>query len=353
MNGGFSTQRWILTAAIGVAALFAVTNGCALFEDERTAKGRELYGHYCMHCHGESGRQNEGFNWARMPDPRPKDLSAKAEMSTFSDEEIFHTIYRDMKDTTPEVGDKIGDEEFAVPTMPTFKYTLSEEEIWGIVAYVRTLHGVSLTYDVEGRRKELEATFQAAQQEFDQATQALEVAQQKADEAEEAAAAAEEDVDEDLDEDVEEEDEEYEEVVLPEEEALEKVTVVFEKAKKEFENFTKRPKRGSVARPDLTVSDEDRGKLVEVGKRLYRNKYGCNGCHSLNGGGGLVGPALDRAGFRLNDTWVYRWIQYPQGMKRKTRMPNLGISDQDAKAVTLYLETLRAPKPEKPIPPPE
>ena len=49
-----------------------------------------------------------------------------------------------------------GEDEFAVPTMPTFKYTLAEEEIWDIVAYVRKLHGVKLTYDVDGRKRELD-----------------------------------------------------------------------------------------------------------------------------------------------------------------------------------------------------
>ncbi len=57
--------------------------------------------------------------------------------------------------------------------------------------------------------------------------------------------------------------------------------------------------------------------------------------------------------FRLNDTWIYRWIMYPQGIKKHTRMPNLGINDQDGRALTAYLNTLRAPKPENPIPPPE
>ncbi|MGH9893269.1 MAG: c-type cytochrome, partial [bacterium] len=156
---------WVAAAFIGLVG--SVETGCALFQSEQVAKGRKLYRHYCMHCHGERGRQNEGYNWITMPDPRPKDLAAKAEMSTFSDEEIFHTIYRDMKDTTPEVGDKIGDEEFAVPTMPTFKYTLSEEEIWAIVAYVRTLHGMDLEYDVAGRKKALEDRVQPAQQQFD------------------------------------------------------------------------------------------------------------------------------------------------------------------------------------------
>jgi cytochrome c1 len=36
-------------------------------------------------------------------------------------------------------------------------------------------------------------------------------------------------------------------------------------------------------------------------------------------------------------------------MKPETRMPTLGLSDRDAKAVTMYLTTLKAPKPEAPI----
>ncbi|MEC4674841.1 MAG: cytochrome c, partial [Nitrospirota bacterium] len=82
-------------------------------------------------------------------------------------------------------------------------------------------------------------------------------------------------------------------------------------------------------------------------------KYGCHGCHSIGEQGGLVGPALDRAGFRLNGTWIYKWIMYPQAMKKHTRMPNLGFNDEDARAVTAYLNTLRAPIPDKPIPLPE
>jgi mono/diheme cytochrome c family protein len=112
-------------------------------------------------------------------------------------------------------------------------------------------------------------------------------------------------------------------------------------------NFSTRPGKGvSIPRPDLTTPPAQVAQLTELGKRLYENKYGCNGCHSLNGEGGKVGPALDRAGFRLNSTWVYRWIKNPQAMNATTRMPALGLSDADAKAVTLYVGTLRAPKAE-------
>lgn len=346
--------------AVVVAAVFAVTSGCALFEDERTAKGRKLYHHYCMHCHGENGQQQEGFNWGRMPDPRPRDLSEDAAMSTFADKEIFDTISRDMRDTSLQ--EVLDDENyFAVSTMPTFKYTLSEEELWAVVGYVRTLHGGSLTFDVDGRKAELESQFQAATAAHDQAQQVMDEALARQEAEDDARAAAEEeaeDDDEDMDmedddADLEEDEEEEEEIVLPEEEAYEKVAEQFEAAKAAWENFSKRPRMTQIARPDLTVAEPERGAMAEAGKNLYFNKYGCNGCHSIEDVGGLVGPALDRAGFRLNDTWIYRWIRYPQGMKKHTRMPNLGINDHDARAVTAYLETLRAPKPDKPIPPPE
>ena len=313
--------------------------GCA--GDERSAKGKKLYHHYCSHCHGDSGQQGEGFNWDRMPDPRPKNLASNAEMSTFSDKEIFDTVYRDMRDTEdPKVLDD--DNYFAVSTMPTFKYTLSEEEIWGIVAHVRTLHGMSLTFDLVGRKKELEDVLASAQQEMEAAKVTYEAATEKA----EAAQAAYEDTltDEQL------EDYEPEEVTLPEEEVFLAANAIYEKAKSAVDNFSKRPKKTRIERPDLTISEDERAKQVELGKKLYTDTYGCNGCHSINDVGGLVGPTLDRAGFRLNPTWIYRWIRNPQAMKKHTRMPNLGASDADARALTYYLGTLRAPIPENPIP---
>ena len=304
--------------------------GCALFQSEQIAKGQELYSHYCSHCHGENGRQNEGYNWSSMPDPRPKDLSNKGEMSTFKDEEIFDTISRDMKDTSPEGGDKIGEEEFAVPTMPTFKYTLAEEEVWAIVAYVRTLHGMKLTFNVEERKKEIKSALEEAQAKFNEAQTAYEAAEQKAnDEAEKSG----KDVD----------DEAYAKELA----VLGTAKKALDQAKNAEEYFAKRPKFAQIQRPDLTMKPEQAAELATVGKRLYSNKYGCNACHTLAEVGGKVGPALDRAGFRLNPTWVYRWIKYPQAMKIETRMPNLGISDPDAKAISMYLSTLRAPRPDQ------
>jgi mono/diheme cytochrome c family protein len=317
MRGTRGIRKLMLPATLVGIAVGIGAAGCGLFQSEQVAKGQKLYAHYCIHCHGENGRQNEGYNWAQMPDPRPKDLSDKDEMGTFKDQEVFDTISRDMKDTTPEKGDKIGEDEFAVPTMPTFKYTLSEEEIWNIVAYVRTLHGTKLSFDIEGRKKEMVANLQKAQQTFDAAEKkADEEADKKGTEEKEALVAAKKDLD---------------------------------KAKTALTNFSARPKLAAITRPDLTLDSDQAAKLAETGKRLYLNKYGCNACHQVGAAGGVVGPGLDRSGFRLNSAWVYRWIKYPQSMKPDTRMPNLGLSDSDAKAVTMYLSTLKASPPDQPV----
>ena len=329
----------VIGTVAGLIGVWAMTaGGCA---NEQQKRGQELYAHYCMHCHGESGRQNEGFNWSAMPDPKPKDLSNKSEMSTFKDEDIFNTISRDMKDTS-EGGDKIGDDEFAVPTMPTFKYTLSEDEIWAIVGHVRTLHGMKLEFKVEERKKELAEGLKAAQEKFDSSKQAYEAAEKKASEdAEKKSAETKKDVEVD------------ESAYAKEQAAMVQAKKDLDAAQLALNNFSGRPGKGTnVARPDLTASADQAAQQAELGKRLYQNKYGCNGCHSIGGEGGKVGPALDRAGFRLNGTWVYRWLKNPQAMKPETRMPALGLSDADAKAVAHYLNTLRAPKEDPAAPKP-
>lgn len=338
----------VLVAIVGVMLIGLLGGGCAWFESEQVTKGRKLFMHYCVHCHGPDGYGN-GYNALNM-DPRPRDLTDSGEefMTTLSDEEVFNVFSRDMM-SFEEFEWEFEEEEnydemlFVPSNMPTFKNTLSEEERWALVAFVRTLHGMEANVDLAALRQEREAKVQEAQVKFDEVQKILEAAEEAAEALEEEEADLEE---EDADEEAmaEEEEESDEPGLSKEEEAFEMAETELEDAQAALQAFSKRP-REQIARPELASTPEELEPLIEEGKTLYSDKYGCDACHAIAGFGGVVGPELDRAGFRLNATWIYQWIRSPQAMKRKTRMPNLGLTDEHARAVTAYLGTLRASPP--------
>src|SRR5215212_7938438 len=93
------------------------------------------------------------------------------------------------------------------------------------------------------------------------------------------------------------------------------------------------------------ASNSARGKIAIA-------HYGCASCHTIpgvRGAVGLVGPSLDRIASRtyiagvLQNTHanMLRWIQNPPQVDDKTAMPNLRVSDQDAKDIASFLYTLR------------
>lgn len=81
-------------------------------------------------------------------------------------------------------------------------------------------------------------------------------------------------------------------------------------------------------------------------------KYKCGSCHTIPGirnADGVFGPPLyyiaDRSiiagNFPNNPATLERWVRDPVAMKPATTMPNLGLSQNDARNVVAYLETLR------------
>ncbi len=80
--------------------------------------------------------------------------------------------------------------------------------------------------------------------------------------------------------------------------------------------------------------------------------YGCGSCHSIPGVPGanaLVGPPLAGIASRAYVAGVLpntpenmvRWIQHPREVDSKTAMPDVGVSDIDARDIASYLYTLR------------
>src|SRR3954469_24807086 len=80
--------------------------------------------------------------------------------------------------------------------------------------------------------------------------------------------------------------------------------------------------------------------------------YGCNACHTIAdvaGPKGKAGPPLGGiaersflAGELPNTSQnMQRWIRQPHSVEPKTAMPEMGVTEQDAKDIAAFLYTLR------------
>jgi cytochrome c len=87
------------------------------------------------------------------------------------------------------------------------------------------------------------------------------------------------------------------------------------------------------------------------GKQLIAS-YGCGACHTIpgvSGADGLVGPPLEKFARRAyiagevpnNADFLVRWIEVPQAIEPGTAMPNLGVTEGQARNIAAYLYTLR------------
>jgi cytochrome c1 len=95
---------------------------------------------------------------------------------------------------------------------------------------------------------------------------------------------------------------------------------------------------GSAAR-----SENDRGRILIT-------TYGCGTCHEVAGvatATGLVGPPLTGVARRMylagrlanTPENMVRWIRHPHEVDPQTVMPELQVSQQDAKDLTEFLYT--------------
>ena len=208
-------------------------------------RGKGLFLKFCAHCHGRHG-DGDGFN-AEFLDKDPTELSNPKFQAKRSNEKLFRVI--------SEGGAKIKKSHL----MPGFGHTLSEEEIWSLVTFIRYLGKdgslVTVPRDVKSER--------------------------------------------------------------PMKPVL---------TKTDMGSFLK------------WFSEEGQKKnQANSGKILIMNKKSCLGCHQLNGEGGRIGPNLNRSAFNYNPEWIYAWISNPQAFRPDTRMPNLGLTPKEARAIAAFL----------------
>jgi cytochrome c oxidase assembly factor CtaG len=93
------------------------------------------------------------------------------------------------------------------------------------------------------------------------------------------------------------------------------------------------------------------GGEPRIGKQVIQ-QYGCASCHTIPGIPGahaLVGPSLEHIASRMYIAGVLsntpenmlRWLQNPPAVDPLTAMPNLGVTEADARDMAGYLYTLR------------
>jgi mono/diheme cytochrome c family protein len=87
--------------------------------------------------------------------------------------------------------------------------------------------------------------------------------------------------------------------------------------------------------------------LAERGKELV-GSLGCRACHALSpdevagqlGANKDIAPNLSNIAAKTDAGWIYNWLRNPRGYSAVARMPNLRLSDEEARAITAYLVTL-------------
>ncbi|MEE2986868.1 MAG: c-type cytochrome [Nitrospinota bacterium] len=78
--------------------------------------------------------------------------------------------------------------------------------------------------------------------------------------------------------------------------------------------------------------------VLSKAKNLFI-KLGCHGCHLAEGYANerKVGPRLTRISSKVDPSWLFRWVKKPKKYLPKTRMPDFGLNDKDAVAISAYL----------------
>lgn len=112
----------IIICSIALIGLFST----ASFAEDKgnAAEGKTQYDNICAACHGPGGK-GDGVASAAI-DPKPRDLSDAAYVSTLSNEHLYKVI--------SEGGAVVG----LSPMMAAWSGVLSEQQIWDVIAYIHT-----------------------------------------------------------------------------------------------------------------------------------------------------------------------------------------------------------------------
>ena len=88
-----------------------------------------------------------------------------------------------------------------------------------------------------------------------------------------------------------------------------------------------------------TIGKNENIQSVLSGDALF-TKYSCQGCHSINGVGGSVGPELDSVIADKGKMFFLQKLKNPQFNNPSSPMPKMPLDDEEINALADYLSSL-------------
>ncbi|MGA7159365.1 MAG: c-type cytochrome [Bacteroidota bacterium] len=98
-----------------------------------------------------------------------------------------------------------------------------------------------------------------------------------------------------------------------------------------------------------------KGGSAEKGKEHFEN-FGCKACHVMGddlrvrnarGSSYDFAPELTHAAGKLHPDWIFDWIKNPRHYNPTTKMPNLRLTDGEARDLVAYIMTMKDDRPKE------
>ncbi len=117
-------RRALLLSLAGLTLLGAATPRTAPTDPASIQAGAKIFGQYCQTCHGKTG-SGDGPSAGALK-PKPRNFHDAKAFKSKSDEDLFKVVGKG--------GASMG----LSPLMVAWSPTLKEQQIWQVIAYVKT-----------------------------------------------------------------------------------------------------------------------------------------------------------------------------------------------------------------------
>jgi nitric oxide reductase subunit C len=94
---------------------------------------------------------------------------------------------------------------------------------------------------------------------------------------------------------------------------------------------------GFPAKPTLGAPAQHTSAVVASRPQVFSQI--CITCHSLEGAGGTVGPALDGVGSKFDAAYLEKWLKDPLSVKADAKMPKLPLGDAQVAELVTFLSS--------------